>query len=198
MMRGNKNVSVLTTYADVDSVVSRTTNENTNNVLEKNIQNLYSQAGVSSQLFAATGNLSIEISIKNDTALMMFLANKYSNFISYLLNDKYSNGNLSFKYSILPITYYNESQYITDSLKLAQSGYSFLLPALAQGLTQRDLTNIKEVENNALKLSELLIPLESSYTQSSGQVGRPKLPDDQKSDKTIANEVSLDSQGGSE
>jgi len=39
----------------------------------------------------------------------------------------------------------------------------------------------------------LLIPLESSYTQSSGQVGRPKLPDDQKSDKTIANEVSLDS-----
>jgi len=50
---------------------------------------------------------------------MMFLANKYSNFISYLLNDKYSNGNLSFKYSILPITYYNESQYITDSLKLA-------------------------------------------------------------------------------
>lgn len=198
MMRGNKNVSVLTTYADVDSVVSRTTNENANNVLEKNIQNLYSQAGVSSQLFAATGNLSIEISVKNDTALMMFLANKYSNFISYLLNDKYSNGNLSFKYSILPITYYNESQYITDSLKLAQSGYSFLLPALAQGLTQRDLANIKEVENNALKLSELLIPLESSYTQSSGQVGRPKLPDDQKSDKTIANEVSLDSQGGSE
>jgi hypothetical protein len=82
-------------------------------------------------LFAATGNLSIEISIKNDTALMMFLANKFSNFISYLLNDKYSNGNLSFKFTILPITYYNESQYITDSLKLAQSGYSFLLPALA-------------------------------------------------------------------
>ena len=197
MMRGNKNVSVLTTYADVSAVVSNT-NENANNVLEKNIQNLYSQAGVSSQLFAATGNLSIEISIKNDTALMMFLANKFSNFITCLLNDKYGNGSLNFKYSILNITYYNESQYITDSLKLAQSGYSFLLPALAQGLTQRDLTNIKEVENNGIKLSELLRPLESSYTQSSGQVGRPKLPDDQKSDKTIANEVSLDSQGGSE
>ena len=198
MMRGNKNVSVLTTYADVSAVVSNTANESANNVLEKNIQNLYSQAGVSSQLFAATGNLSIEISIKNDTALMMFLANKFSNFVTCLLNDKYGNGNLNFKYSILDITYYNETQYITDSLKLAQSGYSFLLPALAQGLTQRDLTNIKEIENNGLKLSELLIPLESSYTQSSGQVGRPKLPDDQKSDKTIANEVSLDSQGGSE
>lgn len=197
MMKGNKNVSVLTTYADVDAIVSRTTNENTNNTLEKTIQNVYSQAGVTSQLFAATGNLSIEISIKNDTALMMFLANKYSNFISYLLNDKYSNGTLSFKYTIFPITYYNESSYISDSMKLAQSGYSFLLPALAQGFTQRDLGNIKEIENNVLKLRELLIPLESSYTQSSSDVGRPSLPDDQKSDKTIANEISLD-QGGSE
>jgi hypothetical protein len=42
MMRGNKNVSVLTTYADVSAVVSNTANESTNNVLEKNIQNLYS------------------------------------------------------------------------------------------------------------------------------------------------------------
>jgi hypothetical protein len=66
---------------------------------------------------------------------MMFLANKFSNFVTCLLNDKYGNGNLNFKYSILDITYYNETQYITDSLKLAQSGYSFLLPALAQGLT---------------------------------------------------------------
>ena len=197
MMKGNKNVSVLTTYADVDAIVSKTTNENTTNNLEKTIQNVYSQAGVTSQLFAATGNLSIEISIKNDTALMMFLANKYSNFVSYLLNDKYGNGSLSFKYTIFPITYYNESSYITDSLKLAQSGYSFLLPALALGLTQRDLTSIKEVENNVLKLRDLLIPLESSYTQSSSDVGRPALSDDQKSDKTIANEISLD-KGGSE
>ncbi len=197
MMKGNKNVSVLTTYADVDAIVSKTTNENTTNNLEKNIQNVYSQAGVSSQLFAATGNLSIEISIKNDTALMMFLANKFSNFISYLLNDKYSNGNLSFKYTIFPITYYNESNYISDSMKLAQGGYSFLLPALAQGFTQRDLANIKEIENNVLKLRDLLIPLESSYTQSSSDVGRPSLQDDQKSDKTIANEISLD-KGGSE
>jgi hypothetical protein len=37
MMKGNKNVSVLTTYADVDAVVSKTTNDNANNVLEKNI-----------------------------------------------------------------------------------------------------------------------------------------------------------------
>ena len=163
------------------------------------MQNIYSEAGVSGQLFAATGNMSVETSIKNDMALMMVLANKFSTFITSILNKNFSNGSINFKYKIMPITYYNESQYITDSFKLAQSGYSFILPALAQGITQRDLLNIKEVENNIMELHQVLIPLQSAYTQSSSSEGpgRPSLPDDQKSEKTIANEKALDAQGGS-
>lgn len=199
MMKGNKNVSVLTTYADVDSIVSKTTSDNLNNTLEKMMQNIYSEAGVSGQLFAATGNMSVETSIKNDMALMMVLANKFSTFITTILNRNFSNGSINFKYKIMPISYYNESNYITDSFKLAQSGYSFILPALAQGITQRDLLNIKEVENNIMDLHQVLIPLQSAYTQSSSSEGpgRPSLPDDQKSEKTIANEKALDAQGGS-
>jgi hypothetical protein len=34
-MKNNKNVSVLTTYADVDAIVSKTTSDNVNNTLEK-------------------------------------------------------------------------------------------------------------------------------------------------------------------
>ena len=197
MMKGNKNVSVLTTYADVDSIVSKTQNDNASSTIEKMRDNIYGEAGVSGQVFAATGNLSVEISIKNDVALMMVLANKYSTFITSLLNKNFSNSSLSFKYMILDISYYNESTYITDSFKLAQSGYSFMLPALAQGLSQRDIVNIKDLENNVLELDKKLIPLQSAYTQS-GEVGRPKKADDQKSDKTIANERSLDNQGGTE
>ena len=200
MMKHNKNVSVLTTYADVDAIVSNTANEANKNSLEKMMQNIYAEAGVSSQLFAATGNLSIEISIKNDTALMMVLANKYANFITSILNRNFANKNLQFKYTIFPITYYNDSDFITDSFKLAQSGYSFLLPSLALGLSQKDLINIKELENDVLDLPSRLIPLQSAYTQSgSGEgPGRPTLPNDKKSAKTIANERSLDAQGGAE
>lgn len=198
MMKHNKNVSVLTTYADVDAIVSNAATDNTNNSLDKMMQNIYAEAGVTSQLFAATGNLSVEVSIKNDTALMMVLANKYSAFLTYLLNKNFANKSLQFKYTIFPITYYNETQYITDSFKLAQSGYSFMLPALALGISQRDLSNIKDLENDVLDLSSKLIPLQSAYTQSGEGPGRPKLPDDQKSSKTIANERSLDAQGGAD
>ena len=195
MMKGNKNISVLTTYADVDSVVSNTSSEASTNALEKSLQNIYSNTGVSGQLFAPTGSQALMLSIKNDIALMMILGNKYSRFFTYIINYLFSNSNITFKYVLLPISYYDASDYITDSFKLAQSGYSYLMPTLALGITQRDLVNLKDLENKALKLMEKLIPLSSAYTQGSGQVGRPELPTDQKSQKTIQNEQALDNGG---
>ena len=199
MMHGNKNLSILTTYADVDAIVSKTTAENVSTSLDKMLQNIYSEAGASTQIFSPTGSQALETSIRNDTALMMVLGTKYSRFISYIINKLFANSNITFKYSILPITYYNQSDYIKDSFKLAQSGYSFLIPALASGLSQRELSNVKELENDLLELQNKLIPLSSAYTQTgNGEVGRPRLATEDKSLKTIQNEESLDHQGGSD
>ena len=197
MLKGNKNISVLTTYTDVDSIVSKTSGENGANNLEKMVNNIYYQSGASGQLFATNSNLSLETSIKNDMAMMMHMAHKLENFITNMVNKLYANTNITFKYTILPISYYNNDKYMDSSFKLAGSGYSFLLPALASGLSQRDLCNLKELENDVLKLGEKLIPLTSSYTQSaSGGPGAPKKPAQEKAPKTVQNEDSLD-KGGS-
>ena len=192
MMRGNKNISVLTTYADVDAVVSKTSSEASTNALEKSLQNVYSRASVSGQLFAPTGSQALNTSITNDMALMMVLADKYSHFVTFIINFLFANSNINFKYTILPVSWYNVTQYITDTFKLAQSGYSFLLPAIAAGTSQKDLMNLKTLENKVLDLASVLIPLKSAYTQGSGEVGRPRLPAEEKSPKTIQNEESLD------
>ena len=199
MMKGNKNISVLTTYADVDSVVSNTASEASTNSLEKSLQNMYANVGVSGQLFAPTGSQALLISIRNDIALMMILGNKYSRFLTFILNSLFANSNITFRYRVLAVSYYDTSEFITDSFKLAQSGYSYLLPALGVGITQRDLLNLKDLENEGLKLMDKLIPLSSAYTQTAGtgKVGRPELPADQKSQKTIQNEQALDNDGGS-
>lgn len=198
MMKGNKNLSVLTTYADVDSVVSKTSADNVSNALDKMRQNVYAESGTSGLLFATEGTQALPYSIKNDISFMMILGNKYSNFITYCLNTLFANANVDFKYSILPIGEYNRSDYITDTLKLAQSGYSFLLPTIASGISQRELINIKNLENDVLNLSEILIPLSSSYTQSDNPVGRPAMKTEDKSPKTIQNEDAINNQGGSE
>lgn len=198
MLRGNKNISVLTTYADVDAIQSKTTSDTVSNNLEKMVNNIYYESGTSGQLFASNSNLALETSIKNDMAMMMILANKFSIFITNIINTLYSNSNINFKYTILPITYYNDDKYMESSFKLANTGYSFLLPAIAIGFSQKDLGNIKDLENDVLKLSEKLLPLSSSYTQSSSnEVGAPEKSPEEKAPKTVQNEESLDKQGGS-
>ena len=200
MMKSNPNVSVLTTYADVDAIVSKTTNDSTTTSLQAALNNIYSQSGTSSNLFGTDSNLALETSLNNDLALMMTFAYKLEQFITYIINENYSNSNISFKYTILPITYYNVSKYIDTTFKLAQSGYSYLLPALASGMSQKEFGNIKDLENNLLKLEEKLVPLHSAHTEAgntTGQVGRPKKSLDEMSEKTAANQESLDKGGSS-
>lgn len=196
MTKKNENLSVLTTYANVDAVVSKTSNDNSLNSVDKALSNIYAEAGSSSQLFGTDSNLSLNTSITNDMALMMILAHRLSNFITSIVNKRYGNTNVTFVYKILPITYYNQNDYVDTALKLANSGYSFLLPAIAMDISQRELSNVKDLENSVLKLKEKLQPLSTSYTET-GNVGRPEKDAQDKSAKTIANEKSLDNGGGS-
>lgn len=198
MLKGNKNVSVLTTYADVDVHSSDTTNASVNNILDTASTSIYKQAGVSPQVFAMVGNIAVEVSIQKDGALCMYMANKFATFFTTLVNSLFANENIKFKYSFLDVSHYNEKQYIENSFKLASSGYSFLLPALAMGMNQSDFSNIKSLENDILKLDKKLKPLQSSYTQSgSGSPGAPAKEAGEKSERTLENEKSKEG-GGTE
>ena len=197
MLKGNKNISVLTTYAEVDAISSKTSNEANNNTVERMMQNVYNKSGTSSELFASTGSSTLESSIDNDAALMMVLANKFSLFLTNLINRLFANSNIDFKYVILPITNYNVHKYVDTSLKLASSGYSLLLPSLAMGFSQKDLVNIKDLENDVLSLTDKLIPPQTSYTQNGeGTTGAPKKEQSEKNPRTLENEKSLDNQTG--
>jgi hypothetical protein len=115
----------------------------------------------------------------------MYLGNKFARFVTNIINDNFANSNISFKYSILPITHQNEAKYIDSSYKLASSGYSLIIPALAQGLSQKDLVNIKDLENDVLQLTEKLIPPKTSFTDSGetgDEGGRPTKTADEKKD----------------
>ena len=198
-LQGNKNISVLTTYADVEAIISKTSADNVNNSLEKMLQNVYSEAGASAQIFSATGTQAIMTSIKNDMSLMMVLGRQFGRFTGDVVNYLFANNTINFKYVIIPISIYTQDEFIDNTLKMAQSGYSFLIPALASGLQQRDFLNIKDLENDVLKLHEKLIPLSISSTQSAkGEPGRPEKKLEDKTDKTIQNENAIDRQGGSD
>lgn len=212
MMRGESNIRVLTTYADVDAIVSKTSADANSNTLENMVNSIYLEAGTSNQLFSATGSNATDASNRNDLAFAMVLGYKFSKFVTNIVNSLYANGNINFKYTILPVSWQNQSEYISDSFKLAGSGYSWLLPALAMDLSQRDIVNIKDLENDVLGLKDKLMPLGSAYTQSAGdqktsgnteeeiqdsQPGRPEKTVDEKKESTTQKDKSLDKVGGS-
>lgn len=192
MMKKNTNMSVLTTYADVDIASTASSSDSAKyNNLDKIVQTIYNSAGVSSEVFAASGNTALSLSTANDCAMMMQFARKFSNLITFITNKLYGNNIISFNYHILPITWYNDKDFIDSAYKEASMGYSYFLPAIAMGLSQRDLVDIKELENNLLDLHEKLVPLRTSYTgggeEADSEGGRPTLDDNKKSDKTVEN-----------
>lgn len=131
MLKSQKNVRVLTTYGEVEAIQSSSSNNQVDEKLNRMEQNIYARAGVSGQIFAPTGSASLNVALNNDLSLMMHLANKFSLFISNTINSLFGNSNISFKYTIMPISYYNTKEFIEESFKLVNSGYSLLLPALA-------------------------------------------------------------------
>lgn len=201
MLKGNENVSVLTTYADVDAIISKTTSDNNASSVESMLKNVYNSSGVSGEVISATGSSSLKSSMEKDVALMMYMANKFSRWVTSIINGLYANTQIDFKYQIYPITEHNKNDFTDEAFKLASSGFSFLMPALGMGVSQRDLVNLKSLEIDMLGLDEKLMPLQSSYTQSGDddKGGAPKKDDLDKTASTVeTEEVKSESvQGGS-
>ena len=186
MLKNNKNIDVLTTYADVDVVTSRADNTEDHSV-EQMVKNIYNETGISQEIFCGTTKTTTDLSLRNDMALMSNIINNISFFITSLINQQFADKNISFKYTILSVAHFNEKEVVENYFKLAGSGYSYLLPSMIYNLTQGDISNLKVLENEILKLGDLLIPLKSSYTQSNDG-GAPTKTVDEKSDTTLARE----------
>ena len=124
---------------------------------------------------------------------MMLFVEKIQAFINYEISRRFETKNIGLICNFPRITIYNFKDMADVFKGQAMYGYSKRLPAIATGQTQSSLMAAIEYENTVLGMAEIMQPLQSSATQSSKNAsddtknGRPSLPDDQKSDKTIQN-----------
>jgi hypothetical protein len=185
MLRNNDNLDVLTTFAEVkvESLSDSRQTLNSNLSTFKNL--IYSESGASSNIFDAEGNISLEQSLNNDLSLVMNLSEQFSRLFTYILNNTIGSNNVTYSFVILPLTFYNTKEYVDQTYKLATAGYSFLIPAIACGISQRQIVDLKVLENDVLNLKDSFIPLSTSYTEDGG---RPQESNQNKTDKTITNQ----------
>lgn len=196
MLARAMNVDVLTTFADSNllDMQTKTTAADKDKQWERLI---FQDLGVSSQLFATDGNLSLEKSIANDESIIFYLIDQIQDWLTYQLELKFANRKFDYDFKVwFPrITQHNRMELSKTYKEQAAMGYSKQLPALALGQSQTNILATLLFENDILDLGSKFEPLKMSSTMSNkpgGAAGRPEKPDDQKSDKTLANEASME------
>lgn len=213
MLKDEDTVDVLTTFGetDLESLQDSSAASQSSDRVAKYKSNAYGALGRGELLFNATNSTSLAATIKKDEAIMISYLNMYEAWIKYLLNERFARKGLTFDFSILPTTRFNQQDMQQAYFRGAQYGYSKMYAGVAMGIGQANIISLMTFENDFLKMSEKMIPLQSSYTssgapngsQSGGSAkttvrtttvqdpsntgGRPELPDDQKSEKTQAN-----------
>ncbi len=196
MLQYNEGIDVLTTFADMEMLNIKEARQVVKDSLLKNERSVFNEAGISSDLFRSEGNIALKYSIKTNEAILRLLLPQYANWLTHVVNFK-KNPRYYFEVFLPPTTIFNEDEMETRYVKLGTLGYAKLLPGIVTGMKQSALLSLMRFENDYLKLNELMIPLQSTHTQSGGEPGRPVNPDDQKDDKTITN-IDNDNQEGGE
>lgn len=184
---------VLTTFADIENIGL---GDNSDPIdLEQWGKDIWSELGVSSQLFSTEGNLALEKSIVVDEALIFYLVEKVETWLNHQIDLRFNRAKTKYYFKIWfpPITQSNKFEMYKNYKELATLGYSKFLPALALGQSQLSMMSLAVFENDLLNLNSIMEPLKSSHTASAktgGEGGRPPKPNSEKSDKTIQNQNS--------
>lgn len=211
-------IHVLTTFADAE-VADMADRNNTTSTddLERVERAVFNESGTSELLFNSTGQSGIANSILNDEANMSNLIQQFEGFLNFIMDLKYNKNpkKITYMAQILPTTIFNYKDLAKLYKEQAQLGYSKMLPQVALGQTQSSILANSYFENNILDLTTAFIPPLSSNVMNAealeqlrtGKIatskegagsneggegaGRPELPDDEKSEKTLANRESM-------
>lgn len=193
IFRTTNKTDVLTTFGEIDML---NLNESQTEAVDLDSwkKDVYSDLGISSQLFSTEGNLALEKSLMVDESLIFYLVEKFDAWINFVVGAKFNRTPTKyyFKHWIPPITHNNRVEMSKLYKDLATLGYSKFLPALALGQSQLVMMATASFENEILDLNAIMKPLQSSHTLGAGggKGGRPPLDNSEKSDKTIQNQNS--------
>lgn len=142
-------------------------------------QNLFSAAGVSSMLFnndKPSAN-ALNLSIKADQAITFGIVKSIEDMVNRFIQSQSYGRN--FKITFLDCSSYNRKEVGDQYLKAAQYGLpTVMLYAASQGLGQAEFDSMNFLENDVLRLKEVLIPLKSS-AQTSGSSSDSDAPTDE-------------------
>ena len=145
--------------------------------LSKSIENVFNQSGASQLVVAggsSTNSIGLKQAIANDTALAFTWVGRLESNLQYYIR---SNVSESWLFSFHKITWYNRDEYIKEIKESATLGNDKMSYLTALGSTPYQAF-CKLMTENILGITDMMIPLKSSYTSSSDSNGGAPEKDD--------------------
>ena len=168
-------VGLLHTFGEAEAISFKDNTNNTNNLSDA-ITNLYDASGVPSALFnGSTTVAALKMALENDSSIIYRVYRQFERWTNRFIKlRKYNKTNYKFKIRIHDSTVYNRDSVSDSFLKAAEHGLPFKMDyATSLGISQAKLLGNIFMENDAFELHNKLIPLPTSYTMSSEEIGRP-------------------------
>ena len=203
MLKRTVGTDLVTTFANMKAIdLSDRSSSTSIDELAKVERGIFNQSGVSNNLFNTEGNTSLDRSILNDEGSGRNLLLQFENFSNKGLRLRFPDKKkYGFKAEFLETTQYNYKDLAKLYKEQTQLGFSKVLPQIALGHTQMEILQSITFENDILELSKIMIPPMMSSTMNAEalaqvhgdkkSVGGQELPDNEKSDKTLANREAM-------
>ena len=181
----DNHIGVITTPFDMETEEFSSSNADDRDTVSDAISWAFKNVGVSEKLMSGASNgTELVYSIKNDSGDIFRIYRMIEDWISLQMHLRgFNYPNYEFIYKILNMTTFNEKDFISNELQMAQNG----LPnksrlASANGMSPAVMIGNSIVENEILKdMFDNWFPLQTSYTMSSdgsgeeSSAGRPQL-----------------------
>lgn len=187
-------VAAVTSPMDLDVISFENSNKTQDtDDLAKSVNNLFNNAGVSQIVVAggsSTNSIGLNHAIQNDMANIWIYVNRIESWLNYFIKINISEGYLL---RIHHITWYNRDTYIgflKEAATLGDNPIDYFV--CVTGKTPYEVINNVRFNATALNINQWLIPLSSSYTQSSDSSGGAPT----KSDDEITSEETINTRDG--
>ena len=197
MVQDQETIDVLTTYAEIklESVQDEeSASSASSNRLAKYVDSVYDELGIAGEIFnPESGSTALTYSIKKDISIMFAWSKQYEVWLNAILRNKAKNDNFYFTIRFFPTSSIFQDDDVDMYLKVAQYGYPKALVASAMGVDMSDLFQMSHFENEVYKMTEMMVPLQSSYTTPGEE---EKSNSSEKSSKTTKTSPDLSNEGG--
>lgn len=180
-------LETITVFGDTELLKLQEEGARENKQVSQGYSNIYNSAGINATMFTSNSPAALDLSFKTDKSTVIRHLNHIENFLNVAMNNAYNFTPYEARIKLLHISIRDELDDIKKYQESAKFGIGKLEAIVASGVKQSELLDVTTLED-MLNLDEILIPLQSSHTQTAAD----------RADTSIINDNNVDDENSND